>query len=201
MNFLLVLKRNNTSSRPKNWCSDEFPKHSRANVDHMPRLECLYTGTPCTPPTGPHALPHKHTSFCRPFNSGLRQDHGRLNPRLQTPFPCPLPLTPSAKDHCLLSLSSTVLLVWWGPAESLHYCLAHHCNPPSLTDPAWPHSQYSKAPSVSPNSQGVRDRKEEGRKHSREKGDVGLGGRRGKDSENKRHLLACWAVCREVSVK
>lgn len=138
--FLLVLKGKNISSQPKNWCRDEFSQTQSCKCrPHAKTRVPLHWDlcTPCTPPTGPHAHTHKHTRFCPPFNSGLRQDHGRLNPRLQSPFPCPLPLTPSAKDHCLLSLSSTVLLVRWGPSESLHYCLVLHCGPlpyrPGLT--------------------------------------------------------------------
>lgn len=88
----------------------------------MPTVQCGYlvTSLPLSSqPVCTHS--HRHVLQPHPHNS-LQKDPGRLTPPHPPPpiCPCtpyspllhPLPLTPSAADHCLLSLSFTALLVW-----------------------------------------------------------------------------------------
>lgn len=120
-----------------------------------------------------------------------------------SPLLHPLPLTPSAADHCLLSLSFTALLVW-GAGPNRYIIVWSSLAPPFPPNLAWPHSQTSKAPSVWPNSQGVRERgtAQEGEwKQGGEKGDDGWERRKGNWRENERHLKGCSTDSPKVSIK
>lgn len=165
----------NKSSRLKNQCSNEFSKHRLANIDHMPRLECCYlvTSVPFQP-ASEHTHPQIHT-FQPPPNRGLHQDPGRLTPprppKPSPAYPFPLSSLPShwpPQRRTIVYFHSPPRPCWskGGAAKSLHYCLVFSCTP-FPPDPAWPHSQYSKAPSVSPNSQGERERRGKERKENK----------------------------------
>lgn len=85
------------SGRLKGWCINEFPKHGRANTDHMPTLEHCYLVTPaplCSQPVCAHTPMHTHT-FHLPPDNGLRQDPGRLtSPAHPFPLSCSPPTDP-----------------------------------------------------------------------------------------------------------
>lgn len=110
----------------------------------MPTLQCGYLVT-SLPLSSQPVCTHSYRHVLQPHpNNSLQKDPGRLTPHPpicpctpHSPLLHPLPLTPSAAGHCLLSLSFTALLVWGGRAESLHYCLVLPCLPlpcqPGLT--------------------------------------------------------------------
>lgn len=91
-----------------------------------------------------------------------------------------------------------------GPGRIVTLLSGPPLHPPSPANLAWPHSQTSKAPSVWPNSQGVRERgtAQEGEwKQGGEKGDDGWERRKGNWRENERHLKGCSTDSPKVSIK
>lgn len=125
-----------------------------------------------------------------------------------SPLPSPLPLTPSATDHCLLSLSSTALLVRGagrivtllsGPPlqppplptrpDPIHSPQKHHLYHPTVRE--WERGRDGAR-------RGKKTRRGERRWRPRREGGKGRGE---KGRENERHLNGCCAVCRKVSVK
>lgn len=208
LKFVEVPLADNKSSNWKECCRNEFPKQA-ANADHMPTVQCGYLVT-SLPLSSQPVCTHSHRHVLQPHpNNSLQKDPGRLTPppicpcTPHSPLLHPLPLTPSAADHCLLSLSFTALLVW-GAGPNRYIIVWSSLASPSPANLAWPHSQTSKAPSVWPNSQGVRERgtAQEGEwKQGGEKGDDGWERRKGNWRENERHLKGCSTDSPKVSIK
>lgn len=188
----------NKGGELKACCSNESPEQTCKYRPHANTGVLL----PCDllapqQPTCVHTHPQRHIFLPPPPpNSSLHQDPGRLTPPPPTPprtphspLPSPLPLSPSATDHCLLSLSSTALLVW-GAGRIVTLLSGPPLQPPSPANLAWPHSQSSKAPSVSPNSQGLRERERWGKKGKENKAGrkeltAGEGGKEGRERETE----------------
>lgn len=160
------------SSEGKACCSDRFLKYSMQIQPTCQHWNAATLWPLCLSAANQWANTLPKTHFQPPPPSLTRQlasrpwDTAPPHPppyAPHSPLPSPLPLTPSATDYCLLSLSSVALLVW-GAGRNVTLLSGPPLHPPPLHNLAWPHSQSSKAPSVSPNSQGVRERERWGKK-------------------------------------
>lgn len=120
----------------------------------MPTVECCYLVTSlalCRQPVCSCTHPPTHTqTYSGPLLSvACVKTLGDCPPSHQPPTPTqpsvrpfprlssPLPLTPSAMDHCLLSLSSVALLVWGGGGRTNRYIIVWSslAPPPPLRPP------------------------------------------------------------------
>lgn len=129
-----------------------------------------------------------------------------------SPLSSPLPSHWPLQRMTIVYFHSPPRLCWsnGGGQPNCYIIVWSSLAPPATVDPTWPHSQYSKAPSVSPNSQGVSGRVREarrGKKTRRGKGDDSLGGRKGKgkrergrEREASAWLLSCLSesICQIV---
>lgn len=128
-----------------------------------------------------------HISVLFQWRPCIRILGGLNTPPLQTPFPFSLPLTPSATDHCLLSLSSTALLVRGGGRIVTLLSGPPLCPlpfRPGLT----PFTVLKSTICITQQSGSERQGdvgQEEERKIGEEKGDDGLGGTAGKGDRTR----------------
>lgn len=119
LKFVEVPLADNKSCNWKECYRNEFPKQA-ANADHMPTVQCGYLVT-FLPLSNQPVCTHSHRHALQPHPNNSLQNRKTLGDwHPPSPIcPCtphspllhPLPLTPSAADHCLLSLSFTALLV------------------------------------------------------------------------------------------
>lgn len=165
------------------------------------------------PPRPPAASLCAHTLTDTYFNliptTAYRKTLGDWHPPIcpctpHSPLLHPLPLTPSAAGHCLLSLSFTALLVWGGRAESLHYCLVLPCFPLPCQPGLTPFTDLKSTICMTQQSgsKGERDSARRGMKTRR--GERGWRLRtegRELEREKERHLKGCSTGSPKVSIK
>lgn len=186
----------NKGSELKACCSNESPKQTCKYRPHANTGVLL----PCDllapqQPTCVHTHPQRHIFHPPAPNSSLHQDPGRLTPPPTTtttphsPLRSPLPLSPSATDHCLLSLSSTALLVW-GAGRIVTLLSGPPLQPPLPCQPGLTPFTVLKSTICITQQSGTEREGELGqegeRKQGGEKGADGRGGRAGRARKGDR---------------